>query len=104
MSNPIDKFFRELDRFIRDIQREFAEELSEFLKWFVIQAVVSALVNVYFSPLGFLVNVAFLIYTFFGFYQEIGQVAWAYERRKVIRFLLAVFALLVDIWLNLTIH
>jgi len=96
--------FNSIDRYIRRGQRQVANQLQEFMEWFVIQAFLSAVVNIWFSPLGFLVNVGFLLFTGLGFLSEIGSITRAWEDGKVAKFAYAVFALVVDILLNVYIH
>lgn len=93
-----------MEREIRKFQRTIGEHLTDFLEWFVAQAIVSAFANAYYNGLGFLVNAAFLIIGLWGFFGEGRQVARAYERRKWERLFWTIFALAFDIYLSLTIH
>lgn len=101
--NPIDEFFRKLDKLIRDIQLTTYEGFRSFLYGYVVQAIISAFVNLYFSPLGILVNVAFLLYTIYGFFVETGRMVFTFRARRILPFIIAVFAISLDTWLNLTI-
>ncbi len=98
MGNPIDDFFRWLDRLIRGIQRETARGFADATYLLVMQAILDTFVSVLIGPYGFIVDICFMGYTGYGFYDEIRGVLKA---RTVIRLVLAVFAFLLDIWLTL---
>ena len=104
MGNPVADFFKWLDRLITDIQRATYEGFRSFLYGYVVQAIISACVNLYLSPLGIVANVVFLLYTTYGFIVEAGRIVTSFEARRVLSFIIAVFAILLDSWLNLSIH
>jgi len=93
-----------LESEIRKFQRTIGDHLTDFLQWFVAQAIVSAFVNVYYNGLGFVVNAIFFLIGLSGFLGESRQVARAYEGRKWERLFWTIFALAFDIYLSLTIH
>jgi len=97
LGDPIDDFFRAVDRVIVGIQRETVKAFADFTYLFAAQAILDAFAR----PYGFVVDFCFLAYTGYGFYEEARQVLRA---RTVVRLVLAVFGLLLDVWLNLNIH
>jgi len=93
----VNDFFRAVDRIIAGIQRETVRGLIDFTYLFAAQAFLDALV----TPYGFLVDVCFMAYTGFGFYDELRQVLSA---RTVVRLVLAIFAFLLDLGLTLNLR
>lgn len=102
--DPISEFLSEIDKFVSDIRDATYEGFRNFLYGYVAQAIISAFANLYYNGLGIVVNILFLLYTFYGFFVEAGRVVVEFEAKRVIPFIIALFVIGLDIWLNLNIH
>jgi len=87
---------------ISGITREFARGISDYFGYFTAQVVIDTLLNSMGSgKAGYLVDFGFIVLTLYGFLQELRATISA---RGLMRFVLAIFALGLDIWLNSTFH
>lgn len=84
------------------ISKEFADGIKNYLDYFIAQVLIDAFLNeMHVGWAGYLVDAGFILLTLYGFWQELRSTLSA---RGVVRFVLALFALGLDIWLNLTIR
>src|SRR2546426_5906481 len=88
---------RDVDRLIAGISRELIKGIVDYVWWFAPQVILDAVVK----PYGILVDLAFLGLTVKGLWDEFQTTIGA---RTVGRFILALFALFLDLWLNLNVH
>jgi hypothetical protein len=102
INHAIDEIVEGIDETIRGISNEIATQLYNYVLWFGAQVTIDSFLSAYgLGIAGFFVDAGFLLFTFFGFYGEYENVRSAHS---VVRFILAIFGLGFDIWLNLTIH
>jgi hypothetical protein len=92
--NPIDRFFRDLDRTLEGIQRETVEHLIDYTKWLAVQVILDAFVG---KVLSVFVNLFFVLFTFYGLLVDTRNALDA--TKSAVRFALATFAFIIDVWL-----
>jgi hypothetical protein len=97
--SPVDEFFSGVNRLIIGLNSEIVKRLRDFVQWFFVQGVLDTFLSPY--HLGFAVDAFFLLFTGYGLFADVED---ARSAKSLIRFILAVFGLVFDIWLNVNIH